>query len=111
MRSARALCNSGMPAMIKNPAIATMARPKHVLLSVPFLARTITRSTVAPNDSHTARVIVATIASGTEPRSSPAFKPLTVPRRSECQARRPSRLSETPLATACNSGPRARSAW
>src|ERR1022692_3426790 len=62
-------------------------------------------------ESQTARVIVARIASGREASSMAALSPRILLRRIAWSANRPSKFKETPFATACNSGPRARSAW
>src|SRR5579863_3881454 len=73
--------------------------------------RQIRNAMLIANESQTARVIVAMIATGREANSAAAFSPLILPRRNECNASKPSKFNETPFATACSSGPLARSAW
>src|SRR6202035_5147127 len=62
-------------------------------------------------DSHTARVLVATIANGNAARKSNARTPRNRLRLNAFKAIKPSRFKVTPLATAWRNGPRARSAW
>src|ERR1700722_1873549 len=90
-----------------SPMPAASTKQRHARRSRRLGEKKSKTTTERAKDSQTARVLVATIASGNATRKRSASAPRSRLRRNEFSATRPSKFSVTPLATACRKGPRA----